>query len=146
MSSNPRRPLSPGDHVALGDEHPDCVVLQVDDDGFDWEDGEGAGGWEPYEHQDGQSCWKVTARTLPTEWTHVERIAVATRLLGIIQLDVPAGRYGEVGRPNIMSVLHVLHEDRDVLNDPGTRRSLERVLALEGENLVRGALPGTGQA
>jgi len=52
---------------------------------------------------------------VPTEWTAADRIMVATRLLGIIQADIPAGRYGEVGRPNVTSVLHVLNESPDVL-------------------------------
>jgi hypothetical protein len=53
---------------------------------------------------------------LPAAWTPEERIAVATELLGMIQLDIPAGCYSEIGRPNITAVLHVLHEAADVLN------------------------------
>jgi hypothetical protein len=33
----------------------------------------------------------------------------------MIQLDVPAGRYGLEGRPNVTSVLYVLQADRDPL-------------------------------
>lgn len=53
---------------------------------------------------------------LPHEWTPDERMRVAAQLLGMIQLDVPAGRYGLEGRPNVTSVLHILHADRDTLN------------------------------
>lgn len=52
---------------------------------------------------------------LPHAWTLDERIQVATQLLGKIQLDIPAGRYGEAGRPNVTSVLYVLHLDRETL-------------------------------
>lgn len=52
---------------------------------------------------------------LPHAWTPDERSRVAARLLGMIQLDIPAGRYGEHGRPNITSVLYVLQADREVL-------------------------------
>jgi hypothetical protein len=50
------------------------------------------------------------------DWPDSDRIAVATVLLGIIQGDIPAGQYGEIGRPNIQSVLYVLHEPAEVLN------------------------------
>jgi hypothetical protein len=54
---------------------------------------------------------------IPTEWTLEERIAVASALLSIIQSDIYAGNYGKIGRPNITSVLHVLHEAPGTLNE-----------------------------
>ena len=52
---------------------------------------------------------------LPHIWTSAERIRVAVHMLGMIQLDVSAGRYGEAGRPNITSVLYVLQADGEIL-------------------------------
>jgi hypothetical protein len=60
------------------------------------------------------------------DWTFEERIAVATALLGLIQLDIPTGVYSNPGRPNITSVLHVLHEDATLLNQ--NRNSLKKIL------------------
>lgn len=54
--------------------------------------------------------------TVSEQWTFQERIAIATVLLGAIQSDIPAGRYSIPGRPNIDSVLHLLHDDAAVLN------------------------------
>jgi hypothetical protein len=66
----------------------------------------------------------------PLTWTPNERIDVATALLSIIQLDIPAGRYSKIGRPNITSVLHVLHEPAEVLNE--ALDSLNKVLSKKG--------------
>lgn len=60
------------------------------------------------------------------EWTDRERIDAATVLLGMIQGDIPAGNYSAIGRPNITSVLHLLHEPAEVLE--ANRRSLEEML------------------
>jgi hypothetical protein len=60
------------------------------------------------------------------KWTAEERIAVASALLGLIQTDIYSGTYSSPGRPNITSVLHVLHEDAEVLNQ--FRESLETIL------------------
>ena len=68
---------------------------------------------------------------IPTKWTSEERIAVATALLGIIQLDIPAGRYGAPGRPNVESALSVLHEPAEILNQ--CHDSLVAVLELAPE-------------
>ena len=67
---------------------------------------------------------------IPTEWTATERIDVATKLLGIIQADIPAERYGRLGRPNIQSVLHVLHLDPVTLNE--VRDDLVCILTASG--------------
>lgn len=64
---------------------------------------------------------------LPHAWTSDDRILVASRLLGMIQLDVSAGRYGEAGRPNVTSVLYVLQADAEVLEEH--REELAAVLA-----------------
>ena len=64
---------------------------------------------------------------LPVLWTADERIEVVTQMLGSIQLDIPAGRYGAAGRPNVTSVLYVLQAAREVLNK--YRDELAAVLA-----------------
>ena len=64
---------------------------------------------------------------LPVLWTEAERSRVAARLLGMIQLDIPAGRYGAPGRPNVTSVLYVLQADRETLEQ--YRGELAAVLA-----------------
>ena len=61
-------------------------------------------------------------------WTSAERIRVAVHMLGMIQRDVPAGRYGEAGRPNITSVLYVLQADGEILE----RYRAELAAALAG--------------
>jgi len=63
---------------------------------------------------------------VPTEWTAADRILVATKLLEIIQFDIRADRYGMVNRPNIASVLYVLHDSPDVLNQAS--RELAKIL------------------
>lgn len=50
------------------------------------------------------------------KWTAEQRIAVASALLGLIQTDIYQGTYSAPGRPNITSVLYVLHEDPELLN------------------------------
>ena len=67
--------------------------------------------------------------TISDNWIPEERIMVATVLLSIIQSDIYANKYGLPGRPNITSVLHVLHEEAAVLNQ--FRESLDTVLAME---------------
>jgi hypothetical protein len=66
-------------------------------------------------------------------WTDDERILVATSLLGIIQKDIPLGRYSEIGRPNITSVLSVLHKEEKVLeaNRPDLVRMLGELAEIE---------------
>ena len=50
------------------------------------------------------------------QWTYEERVAVVTVLLLAIQDDIYKGAYSKLGRPNITSVLHVLHENAETLN------------------------------
>lgn len=50
------------------------------------------------------------------KWTLEERITVATVLLGAMEKDIYRGTYSVVGRPNTTSILHVLHEDAEILN------------------------------
>jgi len=77
----------------------------------------------------------------PREWTPEERISAASKLLGIIQSDIPGGRYGFPGRPNVTSVLHVLHEAPEVLNQ--NLDSLEKILELaEDERRSYGQVHG----
>jgi hypothetical protein len=38
-----------GDHVKIRGHSPLATVTEVTHDGFDWDDGQGGGGWEPYE-------------------------------------------------------------------------------------------------
>jgi hypothetical protein len=57
----------------------------------------------------------------PTEWTSDARIAVASALLAIIQADIYAGRYSLIGRPNISSVIYVLHGTPEELNQLKSR-------------------------
>lgn len=73
---------------------------------------------------------------ISSAWTAEERIAVATVFLGAIQLDIPAGRYSEIGRPNVTSVLYVLHLDVETLEQ--SRRECEEMIAkLEAESNER---------
>ena len=62
----------------------------------------------------------------PIEWTAEDRIRVASKMLSLIQLDIPVGRYGRQGRPNITSVMHVLHAPPELLNR--FKHDLERTL------------------
>ena len=64
--------------------------------------------------------------TVSGQWTHEERVSVATVLLLAIQDDIYKEKYGKLGRPNITSVLHVLHEDAETLN--GYHNELESML------------------
>ena len=70
---------------------------------------------------------------LSGSWTLEERITVASALLGIIQLDICKGSYSLPGRPNITSVLHVLHGEASVLNQHDNRESLDAMLDGMGE-------------
>jgi hypothetical protein len=69
-----------------------------------------------------------------SEWTLEERVIVATLLLDIIQADIPAGLYSQLGRPNVQSVIHVLREDPASLER--CRDSLDAILRLGGDELV----------
>jgi hypothetical protein len=60
------------------------------------------------------------------DWTAEERIKLATLILGDIQMDIPAGRYSEPGRPNITTVTHILNDSRENLEQ--ARHDIERFL------------------
>jgi hypothetical protein len=64
--------------------------------------------------------------TISNNWTSQERIVVASALLNVVVSDFDQNRYGEPGRPNITSVLHVFHLPPAILND--SRQSLHEVL------------------
>jgi len=51
-----------------------------------------------------------------TGWTPEKRIEIAVHLLGIVQLDIPAGRYSVPGRPNVSSVVSVLTASAELLD------------------------------
>ena len=50
-------------------------------------------------------------------WTCEERIRIVSILLKDIQTDIYANCYSAVGRPNITSVLHILHDPPETLED-----------------------------
>ena len=54
--------------------------------------------------------------TVSEQWTPEERVNIVTVLLLAIQDDIYKGTYSKLGRPNITSVLHVLHESAETLN------------------------------
>jgi hypothetical protein len=59
-------------------------------------------------------------------WPSEQRIHTAMQLLPVIQLDIPAGRYSALGRPNIQSVMYVLALPAPELDE-----------AMDGENMDR---------
>ena len=52
------------------------------------------------------------------KWSAKERIAAASQLLMTIQSDMSSGRYSIPGRPNMTTVMHVLHSEPELLNGP----------------------------
>jgi len=66
-------------------------------------------------------------RAISKDWTADERIRVVQAILPGMQDDIYAGRYSEMGRPNITSIQHVLSEPADVLE--GYRSDLEKIVA-----------------
>jgi hypothetical protein len=41
------------------------------------------------------------------EWTDEERLKVILLIASVIQDDIPAGRYGQIGRPNMQSIIEL---------------------------------------
>lgn len=65
--------------------------------------------------------------TISRKWTAEERLQIVAAMLSDIQEDIYAERYSEPGRPNITSVLHIIGEPAEVLED--YRKECEAVLA-----------------
>ena len=55
-----------------------------------------------------------------------ERISAAVNLLSDIREDIFNGTYGEPGKPNIQSVLHVLVEDWEFLQSQNIAQYINR--------------------
>ena len=55
--------IQPGDSVFIEPKVPSGKVTSVTLFGFEWEDGQGAGGWEPFVGRDGTVRWHVLPRT-----------------------------------------------------------------------------------
>lgn len=49
------------------------------------------------------------------DWTAADRLPVVQAAIELIERDVNRGVYGREGRPNFMSVYHLLNEPPDVL-------------------------------
>jgi len=58
---------------------------------------------------------KKPVKPLSTAWTAEDRLRVVSSLLDGLHDDICAGRYSEVGRPNITSLQHILHDPSEVL-------------------------------
>lgn len=75
---------------------------------------------------------------VPEDWTDGERIAVATRLLEIIQDDLVHDAYRSRNRPGVASVLFVLGDSREALRAWAESTKLgEFFLQVEAEESVK---------
>ena len=68
------------------------------------------------------------------DWTLAERARVVLAMLQLIQVDIYAGKYSVVGRPNITSIQHVFGESAELLEE--YRADVEKILE-EGEGALR---------
>lgn len=76
---------------------------------------------------------------LTPEWNSEQRIAVAVKVLGQIQLDIPAGRYSVPGRPNIETVVGILTCEPELIE--ASREQIESFLSSVHDNSnLRGQL------
>lgn len=66
-------------------------------------------------------------RPLSEAWTAEDRLRVVAAILPGIQADIYAGRYSQPGRPNIMSLSHVIYDAPAELEP--LRAEFERIVA-----------------
>jgi len=66
-------------------------------------------------------------KPLSKSWTAEDRLRVVAAFLPDIQSDIYAGRYSALGRPNITSLQHVIHETGETLE--AYREEFERAVA-----------------
>jgi hypothetical protein len=72
------------------------------------------------------------AQGLTPEWTAEDRLLAIAAILPGMQRDIYAGSYSAMGRPNITSLQHIIHEEAHVLEAQNVRRDLASlVLALQ---------------
>jgi hypothetical protein len=67
-------------------------------------------------------------KKLSPAWTCEDRLRVVAAILPGMQEDIYADRYSAPGRPNVTSLMHILHDDAAALEE--VREHLEAVVAL----------------
>jgi len=68
-------------------------------------------------------------KPLSREWTDEDRIRVIAAILPGMSKDIYAGNYSAMGRPNITTLQHVIHDDAEVLEE--YRAEFEKCVADE---------------
>lgn len=69
--------------------------------------------------------------TISRRWTPEDRLAAIAALLPLMQEDIYNGRYSDIGRPNITSLQHIIHETPECLNEHHTLESIEKLVELK---------------
>jgi hypothetical protein len=54
-------------------------------------------------------------KPISKDWTAEDRLRVIAAMLPDMQSDIYAGRYSEIGRPNITTLQHILHDPPEAL-------------------------------
>lgn len=69
--------------------------------------------------------------TISRRWTPEDRLAAIDALLPLMQEDIYSGRYSDVGRPNITTLQHIIHESPECLNEHGTLEAITKLVDLK---------------
>jgi hypothetical protein len=77
------------------------------------------------------------AQGLTAEWTAEDRLLAIAALLPGLSQDIYANRYSAMGRPNITSLQHIIHEPAAVLEEQAVRQELAPVIAAFQEIVAR---------
>lgn len=56
-------------------------------------------------------------KPISKEWTDRDRLRVINAILPGLSDDIYAGRYSEMGRPNITTLMHIIHDPAEVLEE-----------------------------
>jgi len=68
-----------------------------------------------------------------SEWTPEDKLKLVAFLAGVIQDDIPAGRYSDIGRPNCQSIMEVIVSSADELES--TRATIDQMIIDQAKDL-----------